>query len=420
MKSTPYSAQYFSRRSLALPLLLILTLLSGLTPLRATLTGKEAEAALAEFVNSPGVDSTALAVEITDLATGKTIVAYNDGMPLVPASIMKASTTGALLSVEGPSRRYNTRVYTQGKIRGQLLDGDLMIVASGDPSLGHFKDIPGEDFVDEIVDALKQEGITEISGKIKFDETVFEGPAVPPSWMKADLSQAYGTGCHGFNYQGNRQGKSSVANPRQVFLSALMTRLDKENISVGNAVVPGGASHLLVSHQSAPYEDIMRSCMMRSDNLYAEAMLRTLARAKGAKGTTADGAEAALKIWKKQNVPVENIVITDGSGLSRNNRLTARFMTGVLKALADNVEYASFFPLAGQEGTLKKFLADTPLDSYIAMKTGSMKGIQSYAGYLLDEDFAPTHAIVVISNNLKNRTRMREDLEKLLLRIFRQ
>lgn len=403
-----------------LVLLAILSILTGLTPLHAALTGKEAEAALAEFVNSPGVDSSALAVEITDLATGKTIVAYNDGIPLVPASVMKASTTGALLSVEGPSKRYETRVYTQGKIRGHQLDGDLMIVASGDPSLGHFTDIPGENLVDEIVDALKQEGITEILGKIKFDETVFEGPSVPSSWMKADLSQAYGTGCHGFNFQGNRQGKSSVANPRQVFLSALMTRLGKENISVGNAVVPGGASHLLVSHQSAPYEDIMRSCMMRSDNLYAEAMLRTLARAKGAKGSTTDGAATAKTLWEKLKVPVENVVIIDGSGLSRNNRLTARFLTGVLQSLADNVEYASFFPLAGQEGTLKTFLAGTPLDSYVALKTGSMNGIQSYAGYLLDEDFAPTHTIVVISNNLKNRTRMRADLEKMLLRIFRQ
>ena len=49
-------------------------------------------------------------------------------------------------------------------------------------------------------------------------------------------------------------------------------------------------------------------------------------------------------------------------------------MTGMLGVMGDNATYASFFPLAGQEGTLKSFLAETPLDSYIAMKTGSMKG----------------------------------------------
>ena len=158
--------------------------------------------------------------------------------------------------------------------------------------------------------------------------------------------------------------------------------------------------------------------MMRSDNLYAEAMLRTLARRLNAPGSTEAGAREAAKVWKKRDIPLSGVCIVDGSGLSRSNRLTAAFLTGILTDMADNVEYASFFPLAGQEGTLKKFLADTPLDSYVALKTGSMNGIQSYAGYLLDEDFAPTHSIVVISNNLKDRNKMRSDLEKCLLEIF--
>ena len=110
--------------------------------------------------------------------------------------------------------------------------------------------------------------------------------------------------------------------------------------------------------------------------------------------------------------------IVDGSGLSRQNRVTANFMAHVLADRAKNPYYASFFPLAGQEGTLKNFLAATPLEGYVAMKTGSMNGIQCYAGYKLDDDYVPTHVIVVIMNELRDRTRAREAVKTALLKIF--
>ena len=116
---------------------------------------------------------------------------------------------------------------------------------------------------------------------------------------------------------------------------------------------------------------------------------------------------------------MEGIAIVDGSGLSRSNRLTAGFLCRLLCAMADNVEYASFFPLAGAEGTLANFMKDTHLNSYIALKTGSMNGIQCYAGYKLDDDFAPTHAVVIIVNNLTaSRSALKADISKMLTDIF--
>ena len=94
-------------------------------------------------------------------------------------------------------------------------------------------------------------------------------------------------------------------------------------------------------------------------------------------------------------------------------------MENVLRDKSGDVEYVSFLPLAGQEGTLKKLLADTPLDSYLAMKTGSMKGIQCYAGYKLDDDFAPTHVVVVMVNDFKcDRAYLLAQVDKMLLEIF--
>ena len=93
-------------------------------------------------------------------------------------------------------------------------------------------------------------------------------------------------------------------------------------------------------------------------------------------------------------------------------------MADVLMCMADNPYYASFFPLAGQEGTLKRFLAGSALEGLIALKTGSMSGIQCYAGYKLDENYAPTHVVVVMMNDMANRTAARSQVETLLLKTF--
>mgnify|MGYP003293118598 FL=1 len=70
---------------------------------------------------------------------------------------------------------------------------------------------------------------------------------------------------------------------------------------------------------------------------------------------------------------------------------------------------------------MKSFLKDTELDSYIALKTGSMRGIQCYAGYKLDDDYAPTHVVVIMINNFKcSRSIVRELCEKMLLKTFIQ
>jgi len=69
---------------------------------------------------------------------------------------------------------------------------------------------------------------------------------------------------------------------------------------------------------------------------------------------------------------------------------------------------------------MRNFMKDTPLDSYLALKTGSMNGIKCYAGYLLDDDYAPTHAVVVMVNGFKgSRAAVKKAVGDMLLEIFR-
>ena len=375
--------------------------------------------ALAEFLKRNGIADTSVAVKIIDLSDGATVAAHNEGTPLVPASIMKSVTTAALLESAGPDWRYHTRVYIDGPNDLGYLRGNVIVEGACDPTLNSDKEPYSEDIIEEIVNALKSQMINRIEGTIIIDETNFSGEPQPASWAQEDRGKYYGTGSHALNYSDNARGDFAVKDPGANFKTLLKKRLAGEGVETEEREITEGRRIQIHDHLSAPLDEIMRSCMMRSDNLFAESMLRTYGKLKGGDGSTDDATAFEMNLWETKNLPLEGVEIVDGSGLSRSNRVTANFMGDLLKTMSGNPHYASFFPLAGQEGTLKKFLAGTPLDSYVAMKTGSMRGIQCYAGYKLDDDYMPTHVIVIIMNDItKSRERAKKAAEKMLLSIF--
>lgn len=380
---------------------------------------QDVNSAIERFVKASGINPESVAVMITDLSDNKVIGRHNASAPLIPASIMKSVTTAALLNKVGPDYRYHTGIFIDGPLDMGILRGNLVIVGSCDPSVNSMTEPYGQNIIEEITDALRLAGINKIEGKIIIDESRFAGGSRPDSWMPADFKETYGTGIHAFNFENNSNGRRSVENPSAVFISRLKSALSKEMILVDGKDLGEGERTQIFDHVSPPIDEIMRSCMMRSDNMFAEAMLRTYGKLEGKDGSTPSAANREYAFWVEKKVPMTGVEIVDGSGLSRLNRVTAEFMSGILTRMSGDATYASFFPLAGQEGTLKKFLAETPLDSYIAMKTGSMKGIQCYAGYKLDDDYVPTHSVVIIMNDIiGKRDRVRKAAENMLLEIF--
>lgn len=401
-------------RRLIAPLCMLL-LASGISAL-----AKTPQEAVNEFVNSASVAPGSTSVMVSDLKDGRILASYNASTPLIPASIMKSITIASLSETLDVDKPIITKCHIDGKVDSDgVLNGNIIVEGAGDPSINSGVWPVGEDFVKEIVDAVKNLGVKRILGKVKVEQDYFKGPAVHPSWGSGDLSRSYGTGSHAFNFANNASGKASVKDPSAVFIAQLKRQLNSAGISIEDGVPASGGRKLLLEHKSPALKEIMRSCMMRSDNLYAESMLRRYGKEKGGDGSTSDAARREMEMWKKSGADMEGVQIADGSGLSRSNRVTARFMEDVLRQKANDVEYVSFFPLAGQEGTLRSLLKDTALDSYIAMKTGSMTGVQCYAGYKLDDDFAPTHVVVIIINNFKgSRGDLRSGVEKMLLEIF--
>lgn len=398
----------------------------------------------------PGSGKSIIGLYIEEIATGNVLAEYGADRPMCPASIMKAVTSASVMSLYDPDRCFSTGVRASGEISDGVLNGDIIIEASGDPTLGSsFFDAP-DALRDSIIISLHAKGIDSISGTIRIDGSAIPDPSYPPGWGNDDYMWPYGAMLRGFNWRDNRytlylpsrrvepyipglkidfrrtkrgrmgydskppltsvkawgrpaakgsEVELAMPSPAEAFIHYIKSALAESGIGMGEAVI-GTSEHSLhlTSVLSPDFPSILQSLMFRSDNLFAEGMLRTIAPRE-----PRDTAVSRVKdLWQQRGADTDSVTIIDGSGLSRLNRVTPWFMADVLTWMARSSfakEYASLFPKVGRDGTVKRLLAGTPLEGRMALKTGSMRRVRALAGYMLDPDGMPTHTVVLIVND---------------------
>ena len=424
-----------------------------------------------ELLGIDGEEATSIGVYIKDLTSNEVLYDFNSELALTPASVMKSVTSATVLSLIGEDYRFTTPVVLRGNAgSASTWSGDLVICSSGDPTVEseNFKSNLG--FCDSICASLQRMGIREIEGTIVVEETLKDSGPIA-QWEVEDIAWPYGAGLYGMNYRDNtcwvypltgetkpfvpgfkvnvvksdgsndlRRGVGSnnltvytrntdnkkwsvattVPDPSAVLLAQLTGALERRGIKIGNRSVARSNAPVrtVYNHRSPSSAEIMRSLMVRSDNLFAEGMLRLLAP-----GETREKAIKREKdLWNNRGVDARYSLIFDGSGLTRGNRLQPRFIADILQWMAESPKseaYVSFFPKAGLEGTLRTFLVNSPLKGKIALKTGSMNAVQCYAGYKLDDNGKPTHVIVVMVNGFFcKRAQLKKSVEDLLSDIF--
>jgi len=143
--------------------------------------------------------------------------------------------------------------------------------------------------------------------------------------------------------------------------------------------------------QSPPLSVIASQTLKPSQNLYAELILRTigsfaLTGAMSPGKTTEDlGIETVSAFLKEAGVRPEALVLSDGSGLSRNDMITAEASVQLLTYMSRH-RYADAFrtalPIAGVDGTLRNRFKNTPAENNLRAKTGSLSSAASLAGYV--------------------------------------
>lgn len=142
--------------------------------------------------------------------------------------------------------------------------------------------------------------------------------------------------------------------------------------------------------ESAPLAELLHHMLQHSDNLYADTLLRTLGRSADLGGSFAQGVRAVKQILAvRAGVDVNASVLRDGSGLSRDDLVSARMLSGVLKFIAKHPSMATYkaLPVAGESGTLKyrRSVLQPPLKDNIRAKTGTLNGSHNLAGFMTAE-----------------------------------
>src|SRR5690242_4522698 len=157
------------RRSLLATLLLAVLVLPACLP-RATTRPPPPPSlssvadALFESVESEG---TLASVFMVDAATGAPLYARHEHVRLLPASTMKVVSTSAALSAFGPDFRFHTPVRLEGTQLGNLFLGDLVVEASGDPSLGSWRFPETAMACEQLAEAIQARGIRQWHGAVR-------------------------------------------------------------------------------------------------------------------------------------------------------------------------------------------------------------------------------------------------------------
>lgn len=171
--------------------------------------------------------------------------------------------------------------------------------------------------------------------------------------------------------------------------------------AVRSGVTPGDAA-TLVTETSPPLAEVVREMNKWSSNVIARQLLATLGRESGASlDMVAGGAEAVRALLAADGIATAGLVIENGSGLSRIERVSARTLAEVLLAAWRRPfmpEFIAALPIAGADGTARGRLYDSPARGYAHIKTGSINGVKSLAGYVLDRN-GRRHAVVMMVNH---------------------
>ncbi len=308
---------------------------------------------------------------IWDLETGKLLESHQPDLPLVPASTTKVISTYAILKTLKPEFQLSTEVW--GDLRGGTVAGDLVFKGGGDPFLTSER-------IWLLAEELRARGVLQVSGRIRLDQSAFDGQRFAGGWenTSSDTTPAILPLSVNFNRDRN---KKLVADPERFAVETLETILREAGIAIKGEPAAGGTPRLLLSFPSPPLRDLVPEINKWSNNFMIEMLVKQFGG-----GTWPQGIHRIQEFYGSVlGLGPDKIDLTDGSGLSKANRLSARTLAIVLRAAHNDFEVgpemeSSLKVIGGEPFTLA--IKDPNLKRRIRSKTGHVAGVTSVCGYL--------------------------------------
>ena len=433
---------------------------------------------LSQYEISP--NDVTLLVQATDEVTPR--VELNLDVDRNPASLIKLITTWVALEVLGPNFTWETNLYVaKGTRRGNSIE-NIVLKGGGDPF-----------FLNQdlwmLLGELKNTGVSEITGDLLIDETLFLVDETDPYLFDGDGRHVYNALPKPFVLNFNAiELKFSVDQSRNVMLlttKPTMPDLDlinnisliqkpcagdmpKIKLSLINAnqylvsgimpiscdeykiyrdLIPhnlyvknmfgkywtqwggtfsgsvgfgevGNEDELLASFESRPLGELVKITNKWSNNLMARMLVYSLAGDITAPPYTRGlGLKVIMRELRKNNLDTSNLIMDNGSGLSRETRLTGKFLFEFLKNAWEKPympEFVSSMSIAGVDGTARKRFQHPSQVGVMHLKTGSLEDVSAIAGYIHKND-GKTYVVFSIINSPNVNEGIGKKFESVLL-----
>ncbi|VEE99688.1 D-alanyl-D-alanine carboxypeptidase/D-alanyl-D-alanine endopeptidase [Neisseria canis] len=422
-----------------------------------------------------------IAVYVQDLNSKTVRVAHQADASFNPASTMKLVTAFAAFNALGPDFRWQTEFKSAAPVSGGSLNGDIYWVGSGDPVMDQDDLIAAQQQlrdkgINRITGSLVfDRNIWGNAGTAHgFDDDAGEAFTTDPDpqmlaykvvWLKPAFNEAglpvittnpplpdvaqnnqvrftpFGT-CRSLKrylsakYENGVLHMSGTLPEACIGQETFINMLDTQDFAAKSFVnqwraaggqmasgyrvgtAPADAATLAV-HRSPPLREALTSMNKLSNNVIARTVFLTMGE-RAADNQTGQNAQAAVRReLVKAGLDDEALILENGSGLSRRERLTARFL-GELLAKSYESRFRQAFintlPIAGTDGTLEHRFKSRKGELYL--KTGTLKNVRALAGYYL-----PHHAnssplaVVVLVNSPKSDYYVNE-IDKIVERLL--
>ncbi len=414
------------------------------------------------YIVNAGNGNADIAVFVKSMKFGDVLYTHNINQSLTPASTIKVLTAEASLLYLGPEYRFSTQLLTDGKtVKDGVLQGNLYVVLSGDPSLTYY------DLIDLLL-ALKSQQIQAIAGNVYIDNTAYDQSFYGPGWVGKDKNSCYGApisasiinhNCLPFKMSSTGRAVEVITSPKY-FYPAIKNGLTQAGrsrcsirlstsassiISIDGCMPRGrfawGASYVVTDvpeynrelfksllskmgvnvygrvtfasaprnlsmvgqHASKPLRMLINDMLKKSDNVIAGALFKKIGQLYTRQpGSWENGSYAVSQILSKQaGVNVSGMRILDGSGISPNNLISPAQMMQVLDYAyhhyPTSYEFISALPIAGVDGTLKGRMGN--IARKVRAKTGTISGVVSLAGYATSGEKEPLAFVIMVNGH---------------------
>lgn len=307
-----------------------------------------------------------------DVASGRAIERHEDTLALIPASTTKAVTTYALLKSLKPDYTLETEVW--GDLQGSTVQGDLTFKGGGDPFLTSER-------IWMLAHALRRAGVERVTGGIRLDQGAFDAQKQPEGWGNTTADTLPPVEALSVNFNRDDRGRI-VGDPDGLARRTLQEILGEAGIAIENRPAPARTEpRKLLAWPSPPLRDLVLDINKWSNNFMIEMLVR-----KFGEGSWPRGIRRIQDFYATTfGLPAGDIQITDGSGLSKANRLSARTLAIVLRAGYHDFEVgpeyvASLKVIGGEPWKLR--IKDPNLARRLRVKSGHLDQVDSLCGYI--------------------------------------